>query len=200
MRLLRFFLFASALGVLACNSNRDKITLKDEKGNKVVEIGSLKEAAKLAEESQDRAAELKKLTPLTLDQLKALLPAEIMGMPRSNFSANSMMGTGVATAKYRSEDGKEIDLQIFDCAGEAGAGMYSLRYWSLWNYQMEDDNGYQKTVDFNGDKAIEKYSKSNDRYELTFMSQDRLLVQVEGEKIGLDGVKQVAKDLNLKVN
>lgn len=201
MRLLRSLLFVSAIWLLACNSNRDKITIKGKDGNKAtIDLKGVQEMAKAAENSQDKAEELKKLTPLTLDQLKALIPEEFMGMKRSSFSANSMMGAAFCEARYKGEEGKEIKLGIYDCAGEAGAGIYSLRYWTLMNFQQEDDNGYQKTVDFNGQKAVEKYQKYNDEYGLTYMASDRFLVNVEGEKIGLDAVKQAANSLNLKVN
>lgn len=201
MRLLLFSLFVAA-AIIACNNDKGKITIKDEKGNTTgtIDVGSIKDMAKSAEESQSKVEELKKLTPLSLDQLKALMPEEFMGMKRSNFSANSMMGAANCNATYKSEDGKELKLNIFDCAGEAGSSIYSLRYWTLWNFQQEDDNGYQKTVDFNGQKAIEKYTKYNDEYGLTYMSGDRLLVSLEGEKMGLDAVKQAANNLNLKVN
>lgn len=188
------------VGLVSCNSGRDKITIKDEKGNKAtIDLGAIEEMTKVAEASQDKAEELKKLTPLTIDQLKAMVPEEFMGMKRSNFNANSMMGAANVTATYKSDDGKEIRLDIFDCAGEYGSGIYSLRYWTLWNYEREDDNGYQKTVDFDGQKAIEEYQKHNDQYSLTYFAKDRLLVKVEGEKIGIEGVRQAAKNLQLDV-
>jgi hypothetical protein len=66
--------------------------------------------------------------------------------------------------------------------------------------QSESDNGYTKTVDFNGGKGVETYEKGSDRYELTYVASDRLLVTVKGERTGLDAVKQTAQGLDLKVN
>jgi len=197
----RVFIFLLSISVLitACKGRKDKVVIEDDKGNKVV-VASANELAKKAEESASKVEELKKLTPLTLDQVKALVPNELLGMPRSSFSANSSMGYAMAEGKYKGDGDKELDVQIVDCAGEMGAGWYTLSYYGLWNFQQEDDNGYQKTIDFNGGKAIEKYSKSNDRYELTSFANDRFFVHVEGEKVPLDDIKKVAKDLNLKVN
>jgi hypothetical protein len=65
--------------------------------------------------------------------------------------------------------------------------------------QSESDNGYQKTVDFNGQKAVETYEKGSDTYELTYVASDRLLLTVKGEKTGLDAVKQVAQNLKVDV-
>lgn len=189
------------IAIIACKGPSDKITIKDEKGNKTtVDVSSITEAAKNIEENAGKAEELKKLTPLSIDQVKALIPNELMGMQRSSFSANSAMGVSVGKGTYKGEGDKELNIEIIDCAGEMGASWYTMRYFSLWNFQQEDDNGYQKTIDFNGGKAIEKYSKSNDRYELTYFGNDRFIVNVDGEKVGLDAIKQVANNLTLKVN
>jgi hypothetical protein len=201
-KLLLFSITLLMLGT-ACNNKKKAgdITIEGKDGEKVtINTGELQKMAEKAEESNSKVEELKKLTPLSLDQLKALIPEEFMGMKRSRFNANSMMGAATCNANYKSEDGKELKVSIFDCAGEAGAGIYSLRYWTLWNFQQEDDNGYQKTVDFNGSKAIEKYRKSNEEYGLTYMSGDRFLVTIEGENTGLDLVKDAAKNLNVKAN
>lgn len=195
--ILRCLIAASLLS--ACNNNKkpSEVTITSEDGKEKVTVDP-NMGSKTAEAMTEKIEELKKLTPLSMDELKAMIPEEFMGMKRTNFNANSMMGTGTCSATYKSDDGKQLQVTIFDCAGEAGAGIYSLRYWTMWNFQQEDDNGYQKTIDFNGGKAIEKYSKGNDEYGLTYVANDRLLVTLEGEKIGLDGVKDAAKSLNLK--
>ena len=189
------------IAIAACKGPKDKITIKDENGNKAtIDVASINEAAKKMEENADKAEELKKLAPLSIDQVKALIPNELLGMQRSNFSANSAMGVSVGKGTYKGDDDKELNIEIIDCAGEMGASWYTMRYFSLWNFQQEDDNGYQKTIDFNGGKAIEKYTKANDRYELTYFGNDRFIVNVDGEKVGLDAIKQVANNLTLKVN
>jgi hypothetical protein len=67
----------------------------------------------VGDDMQKKMEELKKLTPLTTDQLKMLLPEQLMGMKRSNFNANSMMGFASAEATYKNEtDDKEIELNI----------------------------------------------------------------------------------------
>jgi hypothetical protein len=194
-------LFIATLPIVACKNNNPKTmtaTSKDGKSKVSVDVNS---AAAVSDNMQKKMEELKKLTPLTTDQLKTMLPEQLMGMKRSSFNANSMMGFASAEATYKNEtNDKEIELNILDCAGEAGAGVYSLSYWTKMSMQSESDNGYTKTVDFNGGKAVETYEKGSDRYELTYVASDRLLVTLKGEKTGLDAVKQTAQDLNLKVN
>ena len=194
-------LVVAILTIVACKNNKSKtmtITSDDGKSKVSVDVNS---AAAVSDDMQKKMEELKKLTPLTTDQLKTMLPDELMGLKRASFNANSMMGFASAEARYKNEnDDKQIELNILDCAGEAGAGVYSLSYWTKMSMQSESDNGYTKTVDFDGNKAVETYDKGGDRYELTYVASDRLLVTMKGEKTGLDAVRQAAQGLNLKVN
>jgi len=194
-------LVVAILAIVACKNNKSKtmtITSDDGKSKVSVDVNS---AAAVSDDMQKKMEELKKLTPLTTDQLKTMLPEELMGLKRASFNANSMMGFASAEARYKNEnDDKQIELNILDCAGEAGAGVYSLSYWTKMSMQSESDNGYTKTVDFDGNKAVETYDKGGDRYELTYVASDRLLVTMKGEKTGLDAVRQAAQGLKLKVN
>jgi hypothetical protein len=194
-------LLVATLVIVACKNNRSKtMTLTSDDGKSKVSV-DVNSAAAASDDMQKKMEELKKLTPLTTDQLKTLLPEQLMGLKRTSFNANSMMGFASAEARYKNEnEDKEIELNILDCAGEAGAGVYSLSYWTKMSMQSESDNGYTKTVDFDGNKAVETYEKGSDRYELTYVASDRLLVTVKGDKTGLDAVKQAAQGLNLKVD
>ncbi len=192
-------LVAATFLLAACNSNKTKNSeTTEESKDKSTEATTDNKTTNPTDAMTTKIEELKKLTPLTNDQLKAMVPEEFMGMKRSNFSVNSGMGVAYATATYKGDADKQLNVNIWDCAGEAGAGIYGMRYYTLWNFEQSDDNGYQKTVDFNGGKAIEKYSKGNDEYSMTYVANDRLLVSLEGQKMGLDGVKDAAKNLTLK--
>jgi hypothetical protein len=85
-----------------------------------------------------------------------MLPEELAGMKRSNFNVHSQMGYSVGDATYRNEGSDaRLHLSIIDCAGEAGAGVYSLNYWTRMSMVTENDNGYSKTVDFNVNTFIQ---------------------------------------------
>jgi hypothetical protein len=197
MKRVFIFLLGIATIVTSCKGPKDKITVKDDEGNTATV--SVSDAAKKIEEGAKKAEELKKLPQLSIDQVKALIPDQLLGMPRSSFSANSAAGYAVAEGTYKGEGDKELNIQIIDCAGEMGSLWYNTQL-GLWNFEREDDNGYEKTINFNGGKAVEKYTKSNERYELTSFANDRFMVHVEGEKVSLDDIKNVTKGLNLKVN
>ena len=201
MRLLLMLFLAAGFFAVSCNNNKKKgeMTVVSEDGKTKATI-DVSKAASSADELNKKVEELKKLTPLTTDQLKALLPEEIAGMKRTNFEAASMGGYSTADATYRKEenDDQYISINIVDCAGESGAGYYSAIYWTQMSITRESDDGYTKTVDWKAGRAIENYDKSSNRYELIYVGAGRYLVTVKGGKTGLDLVKQVAESLPLK--
>ncbi|MBS1653806.1 MAG: hypothetical protein JSU05_03095 [Bacteroidetes bacterium] len=199
----QFILSALAISLLisACNNNKKPgdITIKDKDGNGEVTV-NVNNMAQAADAMKAKAEELQKLTPLSLDQLKALIPATLMGAEKKSFSANSMMGVSTAEARYEINDTSSIKLNIFDCAGNAGAGIYNMQFLAMMNFQQEDENGYTKTIDFMGGKAVEKASNHNENTELHYLSGDRFLVTLEGNNVSVDALKDAAKSLNIKAN
>ena len=197
---MKYFLslaFAANI-VLACNNNnKPGVTITSEDGKTKATVNT-NELAAASDAFQKKTEELQKLSPYTLDQIKAMLPEELAGAKRSKFSANSAMGTAFAEADYRLNDSTDLELKIFDCAGQAGAGIYSMQYLGMMNFQSESDDEYTKSIDFKSGRAIEHLNKRNNRATLTYLSGDRLLVTLEGKNTGVDLLKKVAGDLNLK--
>lgn len=198
MKLLLLSAAATALFFASCGSNPGTITVNNGDSEKVT-INTTA-AAGAADEMTKKIDELKKLPALTLDQVKALLPEELLGMKRSSFNANAMMGYAMGEAEYKKDDTTTLKVTVIDCAGEAGSTIYGLNYWTKMSIQSENDNGYTKTVDFLGQKSVETFDKSGNRYSEVYVANDRLLVSIEGENTGLDMVKQAGQSLNLKVN
>ena len=194
--LIPFFAAISLLS--ACNNNKKPgITVTSEDGKTTTTIQP-NELAKVSEDFQKKTEELQKLSPYTLDQMKAMLPDELAGAKRSKFSANSAMGAAYAEGEYPINDSTELELKIFDCAGQAGAGIYSMQFLGMMNFESENDDEYTKTIEFNGAKAVEHLNKSNNRSTLTYLAADRLLVTLEGTNTGIDLLKQAAASLSLK--
>ena len=68
------------------------------------------------------------------------------------------------------------------------------------SFQQESDNGYTKTIDFGGGKAVETYEKNNKECTLTYLANDRLLITVRGHNMTADELKAAAGKLNFKVS
>jgi len=193
------FLFAAVVILIACNndskSGEAAVTGEDGKTTATVEGSNMTPAA---DALQKKVEELQKLSPYTLDQMKAFLPEELAGAKRSTVSANSAMGAASAEGSYPVNDSTEIELKLIDCAGEAGAGIYSMQYAGMMTFQSESDDEYTKTIDFNGNRTIEHAKKDNSSAILSYLAADRLLVTLEGSNTGIELLKKAAVSLKLK--
>jgi hypothetical protein len=190
--------FLPLLLILSCNNKKFTHTEKNDDGTTTTTSYDATAVSDKAEGAQKRAEELKKLTPLTLEQLKAMLPASVGGVNRTDFNANSSMGYSFADANYRKDDSTSLKVSVYDCAGEAGSAMYALTFMTRMNIQQESARGYTKTVDFMGGRAIEEYDNDGKVSKLTFIASDRFMVSLEGQNMTVDAVKSAAKSLNLK--
>lgn len=202
MKHILFPMLAAAFFLTACGNAKVKDAHKNEDGTTTTttyDMSNLKKMQEGTDEMTKKTEELKKLTPLSLDQLKALLPETLAGMKRTNYNANSSMGYAMVEGEYQKDDTTNMKVMLYDCAGEAGAGMYTLTYWSAMNFQQESEKEYTKTVDFKGGKAIENYKKDNKESSLTYVSNDRLLVVLNGRNIEPSALKEAAQSLDLKL-
>jgi hypothetical protein len=197
-RIISLFL-ATTMFVVACNNNKPKettvITSPDGKETVTIDPQKMQNAV---QDMEKLKTELEKLTPLTPDQLKALIPESLMGAKGTNFEATSAMGAGLARSEYELNDSTRISLNIYDCAGSAGAGIYSMQYLSMFNFQQESDEEYTRTIEFNGGKAFEHCEKATNDCTLSYFSGGRFLVTIEGDHVGAEALKQAAKGLNIK--
>ncbi len=199
MRRLSSFLIAACLLLAACNSNKkpadDKTTTENNQENTTSNTNPMmNDAANM----QKRTEELQKLPPLSLDQLKALIPEELMGAKKTNYTASSAMGAGVATAEYRMNDTTDVKLMVYDCGGPGGAGIYSMQYLGMFNMESESETEYTKTINFNGGRAIEHCQKTRNDCTLSYFTGSRFLVTLEGNNVGVEALKQAAGGLNIK--
>lgn len=199
MKRLSLFLLAAIILVAACNNKKpkDSITITSEDGKEKVTIDPT-QLQNAAEDMQKIKEELGNLTPLTADQLKALVPEQLMGAARTDLDISAAMGASVASADYKINDSTRIKLNIIDCAGPGGAGIYSMQYLGMFNMHEENEDEYTKTIDFNGGKAFENCKKNRNECTLTYFDGGRFLVTLEGDHVGAEALKQAAKGLDIK--
>ena len=199
MKQISLVLFAMTLFLCACKNNKPKettvITSEDGKEKVTIDANQMQNAM---QDMEKQKTELEKLPPLSLDQLKALLPESLLGAKRTSFSTNASMGAGMAQGEYELNDSTRFSLNIYDCAGSAGAGIYSMQYMSMLNIQQESDDEYTKTIDFNGGKAFEHCEKATNDCSISYFSGRRFMVTLEGDHVGAEALKQAAKGLNIK--
>ena len=199
MKQLSLFLLAAIVLLAACNNNKSKdtTTFTSEDGKEKVTV-DLKKMQNAVADMEKQKKELEKLTPLTIDQLKGMIPETLMGVARTRYEANSAMGAGLAQGEYKINDSVDVKLNIYDCAGPGGAGIYSLQYLGMMNMEQDSDEEYTKTIEFNGGKAFEHCEKISNDCTITWFAGGRFLVSLEGDHIGADALKQAAGGLNIK--
>lgn len=193
-------MLVSSLLFMACNNNKpkdDSIAASNKDGKE--QVNNNPASIKNAVENMLLLKEgLAKLTPLTPDELKALVPQELMGAAVSDVDVNVAMGAAVATADYKINDSADLKLEIVDCAGPGGAGIFGMQYINMIDVNSDDEDEYVKTIDFNGGRAFENCKKKKNRCTIAFMSGNRFLVSLRGDNVGIDALKDLAKGLRIK--
>lgn len=203
MKRITYLLFAAIIILVACN-NKKTISSAENPENK--ESGSVNDMIKenmekmpaSGDDMQGKIEALQKLPPLSMEELKKVLPDELFGVKKSNYSATTMAGIGQVTASYKLSDNSNIKISVFDCAGPLGVGMYSARFMTQYNFEQEDENGYTKSTTFEGYKAIEEYKKHNNEYQITYFAGERYMVTLEGENTTMDQLKTASQSISLK--
>jgi hypothetical protein len=198
MKLL-YYLIPVAILFNACkDKNKVVTTEKNEDGTTTTTSVNVKGMQESVDEMSKKIEELKQMKPMTMEELKAILPEQLNGIAKTNYSANSTMGFSVVEGEYKKDDTTSIKVSVYDCAGEAGSGIYSLNYFTKMNFEQESSDGYTKSVDFMGGKAVEEFKKNENRSTLTYTAKDRLLVTLTGENVSMDDLKKAAGQLNTK--
>lgn len=187
MKHLSFLLILAICGLMACNNDKGAAPAEEvPEGQQTV----------LAED-QKKIEELQQLTPYTPAEMSLLLPAMLAGDSASSRDAGNSMGTTFARASYEPTDSTSIELSIYDCGGNAGAGIYQAQFLNQMNIRVEGENEYTRVIDFNGGKAIEHADSRTKASSLTY-SDNRLLIIMEAKNIDAETLKRVAKKLQLK--
>ncbi|GAA4277474.1 hypothetical protein [Aquimarina mytili] len=168
-------------------------------------VSDLNKLAKEVEEIEEEGEKLLKATPISNEELKAILPESLVGFTRKKFSVGNqfMADVAMAEAEYENEDGDMISLSIIDGAGETGSAMISLsRLGFSRDFEEQTDTGYKKSITLNGYKAVEEkekdtYNDSEDS-KIDLMIANRFIVSLEGNNVPLQKIKKSVNELDLK--
>lgn len=195
MKLFLFF-FGVAILLGACNDQQKSGSDAAIQGTASKDKTGSSDA--LSGAAQEKTEALQTLVPYTLDQLKAMLPASLQGAMLQSSSANAALGAPFASGEYALNDSTGFRLEFFDCAGQAGAGIYNRQFLAAMDFQPGNADEYSKVVDFNGAKAIEHMDNANQLAAFTFLAADRFLVTLEGKNMDMEFLKKAGEELKLK--
>jgi hypothetical protein len=142
---------------------------------------------------------LKKAPPTDLSEMQKMLPDEMAGIKRSKFSMNSNLGYAIVRADYE-QSSKNLHIVMYDCTGEQGSDLYKKSFLSYLDKSDASQEGYIKTIDFMGNKAVERFEAGNKVTTLSFMADDKILVVLSGKNIPAETLKEAAQKLTVKAS
>lgn len=195
MKKMKFFALFLSLTVILwnCTSKSEEEEAKEEPKT------GLEALQKIAGEAEKMSKEGPKET-IDPKLLKTLLPEDADGLKRKEASSEktAAMGFGVSTAKadYSDDNGQNIDVEIVDVAG-IGVALMGMAAWSMASIDKETEHGYEKTTEYQGHKAFEKYNTDSKDGEISVIVANRYIVNVRGNGVGIDKIKSVLGDVDL---
>jgi hypothetical protein len=187
------------VSLLASCGGKDDAKTEDEPSisDAISAVSKLDDVADASKNIEKQMEELKKLTPLTNDQLKSTLPESMGGIARTSFEVSNAMTMHLADAKYE-KDPQNIRLQVLDGAGEMGASMVAMTQMATaMGSETESQTGYTKPVTIGNAKGIEKLDKSdpnNVSNEIVLVVADRFTLTVNSRGIDMEALKTIIKD------
>ena len=180
-------------------------------GRKLEESGAKMEQA---QKSGDTAAETaaafeglgallgggKRVDPVSIDQLKPLVPEQFAGLARqsSNAERNGIAGIMVAKAEasYGDGAGHSATLEITDSGG--ATGLLGLASWAALQGERENDQMSERTGRV-GDRIVhQRISKTGGSHEYNVIIGDRFIVSAEGNGIEFDVLRDAVSNLDLQ--
>jgi hypothetical protein len=136
-------------------------------------------------------------------ELKALLPEQAAALARTSHEGQTQkMGeitVSSAEATYEEEDGQgRMTITITDVPAGGGIAMMGAS-WMMMEMERESDTGYERTVEYQGMPAYEKFQRNGDRSsaEKQVAVDRRYLIKVEGRNVEMEAVEALLDQINL---
>lgn len=206
-KLISFLTILFILILFGCDSNEKQDNQKSDDQVSNQENNSDKKQDNEKEDEEDNGNDfmkgMKNFTDMmkqgskveTVDfrKLKELLPEELDGMKRTGASGEKTNSFGIKVSqsegKYKSEDGQQnIKITITDLGSMKGLTGMALFAWTMEEIDKETEDGYEKTTEFKGYKAFEKYNTKNKNGDLEVLVGDRFMVKGEGWGVDMDEI------------
>lgn len=133
--------------------------------------------------------------------LKALLPATLQGMKRTNASGekSAAMGMTVAYAEgtYEADGGGTINIKLSDNGGLGGIMAFAQASWAATEIDRESDTGFERTTTYGQHKAHEEYDNSGKYGKIEVLVGGRFMVEVSGNDVPFGSIQAAVKQVDL---
>lgn len=133
-------------------------------------------------------------------ELKALLPAALDGMKRTNASGekSGAMGMTVAFAEgtYKADAGGSITIKISDNGGMGGLMAFTQASWAASEIDRESDTGFERTTTYGENKAHEEYDNNSKSGTVEILVGGRFVIEVSGNDVAWEAIQAAAKKVD----
>ena len=182
----------------------------DEFSKKMEEAGKKMEAAeKSGDPNKQMEAALgalgtafsggKGVEPLSIEELKPVVPETFSGLPRTSMKTERSGVTGFTVAKaqavYGDASGKHVALEVMDTGG--AAGLMGLATWMGVTGEVEDDSHMERTRREGRRLIHEEVSKRGGANKYSIVLGERFVVSAEGRGVDLNTLKSGVASLDL---
>jgi hypothetical protein len=141
----------------------------------------------------------KKVEPIDVDRLKALLPETLDGMQRADVRTeqNSFgpMSATMANASYRDAAGHRVRIGVGDMA--AAGGLFALTAMMGAGQSKESDAGYEKMHKVDGRLVIEKLDRRSGAAEYGVVLADRFVINTSSSDVDPPALRAMIAKLDL---
>jgi len=143
-----------------------------------------------------------KVEVVNFRKLKELLPEELDGMKRTGFSGEKTNAFGLnisqAEGEYKSEDNKQnIKITIIDMGSMKGLAGMTAFAWSWAEIDKESDDGFERTFEYKGHKAFEKYNTKYRDGEVQVLVAKRFMVEIKGNDTPMEKIRSALDEVNI---
>lgn len=190
------FLSLSLLLLASCTKEKEGEKKSGSIRDAISTVKNVSTISNSMEDIQKNIERLQKLTPVTNEELKAILPETMLGLERTSLSVgdNSMMKISSAEAEYGEENHNKIKIKIIDGAGQTGSSMISILMMGLTtNSEKTTKNSFTKMGDFHGVKAqiTEKKKETYVDSEINYILKERYMITINAEGYTVEELKKV---------
>ena len=89
--------------------------------------------------------------------------------------------------KYKSEDGNQnITIKITDLGSMKGFASMAVFAWAFAEIDKETETGYERTTNYSGHKAFEKYDTESKRGSIDIFVVERFMVETDGYNVPME--------------
>ncbi len=203
-------LILSLIIIAGCSKEENKEPRESESAKVKEETGStaktgIKDLDNFVDNMKDvqkAMEEGKKFEVVDFRELKALLPEVLGDLKRADARGEKTGAMGFTVSKaeadYNSEDySKSINIEISDTSGATGFAGIASWGWAMTDIDREDDTGYEKTINYKGNKALERYNNQDRSGSIEIMIARRFMMSVNGNGVSMDEIKNAADKIDI---